>query len=534
MILRRGMALVALLGALAAAPVPAAARPGLGEYVRAARAISEWRYEEARRLADELGKSAPDEPETRFLAAQMAFLDGDYGRARAWLRELAQGRGRELVRDLLPLVEATWEATRTFETREYSHFVFRYPPGKDEVLVDLAAEALEAARARIGTDLGYMPPGKVRVEILPRIADLARVSTLTEREIETSGTIALCKYNKLMIVSPRATLFGYPWLDTLVHEYTHYVVSRATHDKVPIWLHEGIAKFQESRWRAEPGQPGLGRTHEHLLATALKKGRLIGFDEMHPSMAKLPSQEAAATAFAEVYTMVAWLHQRIGYEGLRTVLAKVRDGKTERRAIVEALGARTWPEVEAAWKKHLRGLDLRVEGRAKAPRKLRFKKGRDDGDDPNVGLDLVAEERARNHARLGGLLRARGRLRAAIVEYEKALAAAGGDDPFIGGKLARTYLEAGDARRAVEVARPLADRAEDDAYPLATLGAAYLELGQPAEAEPFLVAAVRVSPFDPAVRCGLERVYRETGREAQAAREAAACAKLRDPAGNSR
>jgi hypothetical protein len=44
-----------------------------------------------------------------------------------------------------------------------------------------------------------------------------------------------------------------------------------------------------------------------MIAAALKKGRLITFDEMHPSMAKLPSQDAAALAYAEVYTLVGWM-----------------------------------------------------------------------------------------------------------------------------------------------------------------------------------------------------------------------------------
>jgi hypothetical protein len=201
--------------------------------------------------------------------------------------------------------EATEEATRGFARRESAHFVILYQPGKDEVLVDLAAETLEAAWREIGGDLGYRPAGKVRVEILPRVADLARVSPLTEREIETSGTIALCKYNKLMLVTPRATLLGYPWLDSLAHEYTHFVVARITEDRAPVWMHEGIAKFEESRWRAVPGAGGLGPTLEHLLAMALRKGRLIGFDEMHPSLAKLPSQEAAATASSCVAVTLA-------------------------------------------------------------------------------------------------------------------------------------------------------------------------------------------------------------------------------------
>lgn len=523
--MRRAVLLVVL--ALAIAPGRTLARGTFGEYLKVARAIEEWRYEDARAMLAELEKSAPDEPETRFWAAQLAFLDGDYARARNILEGIKDPSMKDLVRGLLPLVISTQEATAGFVSRESpgGHFVIWYQPGKDELIVDLAGEVLEAAWKTINEDLGYTPPGRVRVEILPRARDLARVSTLTEKDIETSGTIALCKYGKLMIVTPRATLFGYPWMDTLVHEYTHYVITRATNDRVPIWLHEGLAKFQESRWRAAPGAVGLGPTSEHLLATALKRGRLITFEEMHPSMAKLPSQEAAATAFAEVWSIVAWMHGKIGYPGIRTILGKIRDGRTERRAIAEVMGS-PWDDVESAWRKHLRGLGLEPDpmlaGRH-PPKRVRLKKS--EGDEENVGLEQV-EERARKYARLGGMLRARGRLAAAAIEYQKALAIVPGD-PFVAAKLARTYLELGQPQRAIEVAGPLAERDEDDAGPQTTLGLAYLELGDHARAETHLDAALRVSPFDPSVRCGLGEVYTALGRSALAEREQNACRALR-------
>ena len=65
--------------------------------------------------------------------------------------------------------------------------------------------------AALGEDFSEM--GELALAALPvrcasrsgeDIVDLARVSTLTIKEIETSGTIALCKWNRLMIVSPRA------------------------------------------------------------------------------------------------------------------------------------------------------------------------------------------------------------------------------------------------------------------------------------------------------------------------------------------
>jgi tetratricopeptide (TPR) repeat protein len=517
---------LALVALLAGPAFGAGKGASFGEYVRAARAIHEWRYEEARALTAGLEKAAPDAPETRFLVAQMAFLDGDYVRAEQILADLDDPDVRAVVDDLKPLVTATRETVAGFERRESEHFVITYPPGRDEVLVELALDALEAAWKEIGGDLGYRPPEKVRVEILSRTTDLARVSTLSEKDIETSGTIALCKYGKLMVVSPGATLYGYPWLDTLAHEYTHYVVSRATGDRVPIWLHEGIAKFQESRWRA-PAPAPLGRAHEGYLARALKKGRLVTFEEMHPSMAKLPSQEAAATAFAEVHSLLAWLHGQIGYPGIRQILQRTREGKSERRAVSEVVG-KSWQEVEAAWKQHIRGLKLVDDARPKRSAKIRFKKGgkQDRGGEENLGLEEVREERARKHARLGGLLRARGRSAAAAVEYEKAMAISGPDDVFVAGKLARTYLDLGEAKKAIAVAEPLAARDEDDAYPRATLGAAWLKLGEAAKAEPHLLAAVRISPFDPAVRCGLFEVYTATNRATLAEREQRACRAL--------
>ena len=45
-----------------------------------------------------------------------------------------------------------------------------------------------------------------------------------------------------MAVTPRALLRGYPWRDTLAHEYVHLVISRLSHNRVPVWLHEGLAE----------------------------------------------------------------------------------------------------------------------------------------------------------------------------------------------------------------------------------------------------------------------------------------------------
>ncbi|GAB4567750.1 MAG: hypothetical protein Tsb0020_20510 [Haliangiales bacterium] len=528
--------LLVVLAALVAPPPAAAERPLAGEYIKAARLLRDWRYDEARALINALRERAPNAAESYYLAAELAFAEGDYERTLTLLEPVADEIASGNVGDLRALATSTLSVTQSFTVKPSSggHFEIWYEPGKDEVIAELAGDVLEAAYEALGDDFGYRPSEPIRVELLGQPSDLARLSPLSEREIETTGTIALCKYNKLMVVSPRATVLGYPWMDTLVHEYVHYVVSRVSHDTVPVWLHEGLARFEQTRWR-KPPDGTLSAMDAHLLATALDRRGLISFDDMHPSMAKLPSAEAAALAFAEVYTMVTWLHSELGYAGIRQVIALQRDGRSARRAVSEVLD-RPWRRVERDWKSYLRRLDLSphkgLAGRAEG-RRVHFDKGGESRE--NVGVDEVGSERAQRHARLGGMLRARGMVAAAAVEYERALEAAGGRpgdradalvSPFVSAKLSRAYLDLGRYEEAIALALPLARADENDAAPAVTLGLAYVATERPDEAIAWFEAALRVSPFDPAVRCNLARLYERADRANLFARESDACARL--------
>jgi tetratricopeptide (TPR) repeat protein len=480
--------------------------------------LSSARLDEARAVLVDLEKRAPDAVDVKWLHAELAFQTGDYAGTLKALDKVPDDAADGLVGQTRKLATSTLAVTESFvETKSpKGHFVIRYAPGHDAAIAELAGEVLDSAWQTIGEDLGLKPTDPIRIEILGAPADLARMSPLTETEIETTGTIALSKYNKLMVVSPRATLFGYPWMDTLAHEYTHLIVSRLSHDAVPVWLQEGLARFEQTRWRRPP-EIVLTATEQALLTTGLRKGRLITFDEMHPSMAKLPSQEAAALAYAEVYTLVGWMQQKIGFKGIRDAIVAQRDGKSARRAVSEAMNL-AWPAVEKAWHAQLKAGD----GKARAGKPIRFGKGGVDSE--NVGIESVSA-RARKHARLGGMLRARGALDAAAVEYDKALAM--GPDPFVAGKLARTLVELGRYDRAIELATPLAAGDDHDAVAAVTLGMARTAKQAWPEAIAAYEQALRVSPFDPQTRCGLAEAYAKI-KDARATRERAACDLLKN------
>ena len=520
---RRAVAAALLLASMLVASSSAAApkrdRTVAGDVIKAHRFLQSARLSEATTLLSDLEKRAPDAAEVKWLKAELAFQSGDYAAAVKYLDGLPDTAVDGLVGQTRKLARSTASVTDTFidVKSPKGHFIVSHAPGPDATIALLAGEVLDAAWERIGDDLGLKPTDAIRVELLGAPADLAKLSPLTEGEIETTGTIALAKYNKLMVVSPRATIFGYPWMDTLAHEYTHLVVSRISHDTVPVWLQEGLARFEQTRWR-KPPELQLSATEQSLLATALKKGRMITFDEMHPSMAKLPSQDAAALAYAEVYTLVAWMHAKVGYKGIRDALAAQRDGKSARRAVGEVLEL-SWNAVERAWHGSLRA-DRTAAGRAGKP--IKFGKGGVDSE--NVGLEHV-NAKAKKFARLGGMLRARGALDAAVIEYEKALAN-GGPDPFVAGKLARTLVELGRHDRAIELASPLVAADDRDAVAAVTLGIARSAKQEWPQAIAAFEQALRVSPFDPTTRCGLAEAYGKTN-DARAARERAACDQLK-------
>ena len=490
-----------------------------GDVIKAARFLNAARLAEATAILADLEKRAPDTAEVKWLRAELAFQTGDYAGAIKLLAKVPDDAVDGMVGTTRKLATTTLSVTETFMEQKSprGHFVIRYAPGPDATIVGLAGEVLDSAWEAIGEDLGEKPADPIRIELLGAPADLAKMSPLTEGEIETTGTIALAKYNKLMVVSPRATIFGYPWMDTLAHEYTHLVVSRLSHDSVPVWLQEGLARFEQTRWRKGP-EMSLSSTEQALLTNALRKGRLITFEEMHPSMAKLPSQEAAALAYAEVYTLVGWMQGKVGYKGIRDAIIAQRDGKTARRAVAESLNL-AWPAVEKEWHAHLKIGD----GKARAGKPIKFGKGGTDSE--NVGLEQVGA-RGKKHARLGGMLRARGMLDAAAVEYEKSLALANGQEPFVAGKLARTLVELGRFDRAIELATPLAAADDHDAVAAVTLGMARAARHEWPEAITAFEQALRVSPFDPTTRCGLAEAYAQTS-DPRAARERAACDQLK-------
>ncbi|HEX4803896.1 MAG TPA: hypothetical protein VFV14_10305, partial [Myxococcaceae bacterium] len=292
--------------------------------------INDWDLPAAKKELVELERLEPENAESlQYFQGRIAFEEGRYAEAVQFFTaaELDDKPG-----SYLRLAKDTKKIIQDHLRAESEHFIFFYPKGKDEILAPYALETLESIRQALFEDLGFAPGEKVRVEVVNDARELSKVSTLTFKQIVTTGTIAICKFNKLMITSPKAVLHGYDWRDTLAHEFVHLVVSQESHNSVPIWLHEGLAKYLESRWRGGPAL-SISPSTLALLGDRVKKDKLIPFERMHPSIALLPSPEDAATAFAEVFFAVDLLYRHHGAHGLKRLVNELGGGKDDKKAI---------------------------------------------------------------------------------------------------------------------------------------------------------------------------------------------------------
>jgi len=479
--------------------------------------LDEEDYGGARAAFDELKARYPSGLEPLdYFGGRIAFGEGKYAEA----VELLEAAGLDdRPGSYLKLARDTLAVTRDHRRAESDHFVLLYPPGKDAVLAPWALETLEAQRAALLEDLGYAPPGKVRVEVVNDATDLARASTLSKKEIDATGTIAICKFNKLIITSPKAVLKGYDWQDTLAHEYTHLVVTQKGHNAVPIWLQEALAKYLESRWRGPAGR-ALQPSSRAMLAERVKKNTLIPFAKMHPSMAKLPTWQDAATAFAEVFLAAEYLDKEHGRRALRTVVESMAGGSTDQQA-VEAATGKSFAAFERGWMAYLRAQPA-PRSAAVGSAKLVLREGRapqltvGEGRTPDApeakGREIgfrdfgdVEEPAVRRYAHLGELFRERGRFTAAVEEYGRAHALVGNKYESISNKYALALFA---VRRVDEAEKVLLGTLQ--AYPGSAstqvhLGRIYLARGDWQRARDAYRAALAQDPFDPEIHLALTR-----------------------------
>jgi tetratricopeptide (TPR) repeat protein len=483
--------------------------------------LDAWRIAEAETFAAKALREDTKSAGAHAFDGRVKFYHGRYQDAlAAFDKALALDSKDERHQGYKLLAQFTVDVVKNLQRFESAHFIVYLDGKRDGILASYALDTLEKSYTAIGAELGYFPQQKVRVEIAPDASSFNAISTLSLRDIEETGAVGICKFNKLMIISPRALSLGYRWVDSLSHEYLHYAIVGLTNNKAPIWLHEGMARFYETRWRKpEPPKDAaedyLTPANQTLLVQALEKNQFVGFQKMEPSLIHLETPEQVQLAYAEAASAVDFINSSKGRNGMRELLAALHDKPTS--AAIENMFGFSFAAFESQWKGFLKGKGLKpIEG--SRVRKLRVKKdGREDDD--AVELKEIQSSVARNRTHLADQLMGRGRAAAAAYEYQRALQISP-HSPIILNKLGRVFIQLNRMDDARDALKRALDVDPDSANTYVQLGRLHHAAKNYREAQSALEEAVQINPFNPMIFRLLSESYAALGdaQKAQAAR----------------
>ncbi|MCB4790558.1 MAG: tetratricopeptide repeat protein [Elusimicrobia bacterium] len=384
------------------------------------------------------------------------------------------------------------EITNDFQDFKSEHFRLR-AKGQDIILASYALDALEKAYTEIGRELNCYPGSKVLVEIYGNKRDFSLASTLSEDILDKTGTVGICKFNRLMILSPQITPLGYSWLDTLAHEYTHMLANSKSCTKCPLWLNEGIARFYETRWRAKEPEY-LSASAEQKLKEAKDKDLFIPFARMSPSLVYLKSQDEILLAFAEVSSAVDFMRKEYGDDVVEKLLTNL-DLSGEKEAFKKTFGV-SLKQFEKKCFAYIKSRQYR-ENPGVIIDEVNMKKT---AEDEFVGTN------ARGYIRLGDKMREIERFDAALIQYNKALELEPAN-PVILLKIAKAFLKLGQKDDAREKLKLAIEKNPHYVTPYQVLGQLYFENGDIDNCIEVSNKAIGINPFYPLTHKYLYKCY---------------------------
>lgn len=438
------------------------------------------------------------------------FREGRYDEAVAVLEGLEAAGAESLAREYNPY-RATALASRGMVSAIDNDVEVRRAEGVEAVLESEAIEVLKNSRSVYDTLFGGGPKHRVLLDIFPTAQRFIQASGLPPEAVRKTGVVALSKWNRLLISSPRALSRGYGWKDTVAHEYIHLVISVQSEDRAPVWLQEGLAKLLETRWRS-PQNSALTVHQQSLLANALKADEFVPFEKFKHSMAYLDSGDEAALAFAQVATLVEHALERSGESALPAIMAGIRDGESAQRVMAQAAGYTDFEAMIEGWKAWLAEVPLIAEQVATLPVVL-------DGDADDYAADplLAADMTRARSARLGDLLLERGRPLAALIEYRKAAGDEGPPSPLMMARETRCLAELDREEEAVALSEKGVKLYPEFTLLWVTRARLMSRLGRSKAAVTAWAAAHELNPFDDEVQQALADGYTALGDANKAA-----------------
>jgi tetratricopeptide (TPR) repeat protein len=432
---------------------------------------------------------------------------GDMVGGRAHLESAFEGDPFDAwTKNTLDLLDALDEFT-TVRTERF-HIVSER--GESDALSLYMTDLAEEAYSRLAVTYGYRPDTPIRVEAFTRHADFS---------VRTIGLVGLgalgVSFGPVVAMdSPSARDIGsFNWGSTLWHEIAHTFHLGMSEHRVPRWLSEGLAVFEERRAR-----DGWGDALDPGFLLAFRDGRLLPVSELNNGFVRPSFPEQLGYSYYQASLVCELIERDHGSTAFPQMLRVYRDGKSTQQVFRDVLGT-DLDAFDGAFDDYLRirfGPTLATLKSVEAPTRG-AEHSRDAileraSGDPDNFLALLAA---------GQLLVDEGRFDEAepMLVQAKSLFPdyAGAASPYW--YLARLYRERGQLDRAARELDALTSRNAGNYQALLALATIRDSLGSIARAADALERSIYVYPFDASIHQRLAELSAELGTWPRAIRE---------------
>jgi len=290
----------------------------------AARALGQPRVAMAR--LERALQVRPDLTAASVLLGEIAFAEGDAALAIRTLETAQTYAPRDAT---LAKLLAQWrretDAHASFSDRRFDRFRVLFEGHAEQSLAMQATTVFDSAFYRIGSVLGEYPPGTI-VAVLyteQQFRDITRAPAWSGGQYD----------GRIRVPVSGAAAHPDEFERVLVHELTHAMVSAIAPQRVPTWLHEGLAQHFE----------GADTTQARRRMAAA--GRSIPLTRLAGSFGGLNAADVRI-AYDESLLAVDVLCERPGFGWIR-LLHRLRDGA----AFDDAIGffGFGYDDLESAW-----------------------------------------------------------------------------------------------------------------------------------------------------------------------------------------
>ena len=224
-----------------------------------------------------------------------------------------------------------------YRTYRSEHFVLKLLESKDAVLADYALAHLEKAYAAACKQFEYEVSEPIIVEVFPEHQWLsARTVGLPH-----VGIIGVCFGKVIAMDSPAARGPGsFNWELVLTHELTHVMNLTETDKRIPHWLTEGLAVYQEQSPR-----PHLWNK---LLVAALRRNRFVPLQKLTSSFTRPQRPHERSFAYCQSEVIVEYIIKTYGWPTMVSIVKQFRRGTELSEAIESSVRVKYEDFEEAA------------------------------------------------------------------------------------------------------------------------------------------------------------------------------------------